>query len=371
MARKLELGHSSSTTTSSPHRQFSVQHMSSQSALWLTEKQGSFALGPKEIPTPGPGEILVKIHSAGLNPIDWKIAAFGFLVEDYPAVLGNEAAGTVEAVGEGVANVVEGDKVFFQGPMDNRGAAFQQYAVAPAAVASKIPPNISFDEAAALSVGIATAVIPLYSQSPVGIGYQAPWDGGRGKYSGQPIVVLGGASSVGQYVIQLARLSGFSPIIATASPHNSALLASLGATHVLDRNLPFSAIADEISKITAVPVGLVYSTVALPDVQQGGYDVLAPGGHIVLVSTSSINPREGDGKKIVGVFGSWHAPGNAAFGSAVAPELTKLLADGDIVPAAVEVVPGGLGGVVAGLERLKSDQVSAKKLVVRPWETVL
>ncbi|KAH7903809.1 chaperonin 10-like protein [Hygrophoropsis aurantiaca] len=341
--------------------------MSSQTALWLTEKLGSFALGPKDIPTPSAGEILVKIHSVGLNPVDWKIAATGFWVETYPAVLGNEASGVVEAVGEGVTTFVKGDKVFHQGTMDNRKATFQQYVVVPAEIASKLPSNISFDQAASLPVCVATTVIALYSKA--GIGYQVPWDGGRGKYTSQPILVIGGATSVGQYVIQFARLSGFSPIITTASPHNAALLKSLGATHVLDRNLSFSSISGEIAKITSTPIKLVYDSVSLADTQQGGYDILAPGGHIVLVLGSSIKTQEGDGKKIVGVFGSFHAPDNFAFGSSVAPVLTKLLADGDIVPNAVEVVPGGLGGIVSGLERLKNNAVSAKKLIVRPGET--
>ncbi|KAH7903807.1 chaperonin 10-like protein, partial [Hygrophoropsis aurantiaca] len=171
--------------------------MSSQTAFWLTEKLGSFALGPKDIPTPGAGEILVKIHSVGLNPADWKIAATGVWVETYPAVLGIEASGVVEAVGEGVTTFVKGDKVFHQGTMDNRKATFQQYAVVPAAIASKFPSNISFDQAASLPVCVATTVISLYSKA--GIGYQVPWDGGRGKYTGQPILVIGGATSVGQY----------------------------------------------------------------------------------------------------------------------------------------------------------------------------
>ncbi|KAH7929908.1 GroES-like protein [Leucogyrophana mollusca] len=344
--------------------------MSSQTALWLTEKLGSFKVGPKDIPIPGPGEILVKVHSVGLNPVDWKIQATGFWVENYPAVLGNEAAGTVEALGEGVTAFVKGDKVFHQGTMDNRKATFQQFVVVPASIVSKIPDNISFDQAASLPVCVATAVIPLYSQPSTGIGYQAPWDGGRAKYSGQPILVLGGATSVGQYVIQFARLSGFSPIITTASLHNSALLKSLGATHVIDRNLPFSALSDEISRVTTAPIQLVYDAVSLADTQQAGYDILAPGGYIVLVLGSTIKTTEGDNKKILGVFGSFHAPDNVALGEVVAPQLTKLLADGDIVPNVVEVVPGGLHGIVSGLERLKNNLVSAKKLVVRPGDTV-
>ena len=68
--------------------------------------------------------------------------------------------------------------------------------------------------------------------------------------------------------IQVARLSKFSPIIATASPHNEALLKSLGATHVIDRSLPASTIAAEVEKIAdGKPVELVYDAISLLDTQ--------------------------------------------------------------------------------------------------------
>ncbi|KIJ68037.1 hypothetical protein HYDPIDRAFT_37606 [Hydnomerulius pinastri MD-312] len=344
--------------------------MSLYRALYLNEKFGAFKVGPKELPTPGPGEILVKEISVGLNPVDWKIQASGFWVTEYPAILGNEAAGEVEAVGEGVKEFKKGDKVFHQGTMSNNYATFQEYVLVPAEIAVKLPSNITLDQAASLPVCVATAVIPLYSPAPVGIGFKAPWDGGRGQFTGQPALVLGGATSVGQYAIQFARLSGFSPIITTASPHSTALLKSLGATHVIDRNTPASEFAAEVAKITTLPIPLVYDGVSHEDTQQLGYDILAPGGHIILVIGSQIKEQEGSGKKIVGVFGSVHMPDNRAVGRALANHLPALIEAGEIIPNQVEIVPGGLDGVVPGLERLKNNLVSGKKLVVHPRETV-
>ncbi|KAH7921869.1 GroES-like protein [Leucogyrophana mollusca] len=345
--------------------------MPSQISLWLTEKAGAFSIGPTIIPTPARGEILVKIHAIGLNPVDWKLQELGLWIERYPIVLGHEVSGTVEAVGDGVSQFAKGDRVFHATTTgtDNRKAAFQQFVICPASIAIKIPDNISFDQAAALSVGVATAVVPLYTQPTIGVGYQAPWNGGRRKYRGRPIVILGGSSSVGQYVIQFARLSGFSPIITTASPHNKAHLKSLGATHVIDRNLPFSAISREISKVTAAHIKLVYDAVSHEDTQQGGYDLLAPGGHIVITLPSTIDADDDDDKQIIPVNGNFHIPENLALGTIVAQQLPKLLEDGEIVPNAVEVVPGGLNGIAPGLKKLKNNLVSAKKLVVHPWET--
>lgn len=96
---------------------------------------------------------------------------------------------------------------------------------------AKIPSNISFEEAASLPTGIAEAVVGLYSAKPNGAGFTIPLEPEeRGKLAGKPLLILGGAGSVGQAVIQFARLFGFSPIFTTASFKNEEYLKSLGAT---------------------------------------------------------------------------------------------------------------------------------------------
>lgn len=82
-----------------------------QKALLLQSKQGEFEVGSRDIPKPGPGELLVKVQSAALNPVDWKIQAFGLFFNEYPVVLGSDAAGEVEEVGEGVTGYKKGDRV--------------------------------------------------------------------------------------------------------------------------------------------------------------------------------------------------------------------------------------------------------------------
>ena len=74
--------------------------MAEQKALFLEAAQGEFRVRQTSIPKPGPGELLVKIHATALNPVDWKIRAYNFFITEYPAVLGTDSAGTVEAVGE-------------------------------------------------------------------------------------------------------------------------------------------------------------------------------------------------------------------------------------------------------------------------------
>lgn len=83
-----------------------------QKALILPAKFGQFVVEERAIPRPAPGWLLVRIEAAALNPVDWKIQSSGRIVEDYPAVLGMDAAGVVEEVGDGdVLGFANGDRV--------------------------------------------------------------------------------------------------------------------------------------------------------------------------------------------------------------------------------------------------------------------
>ena len=140
--------------------------------------------------------------------------------------------------------------------------------------------------------------------------------------------------------IQVAKLSKFSPIITTASPHNEALLKSLGATHVLDRSLPASKLAAEVAQLAGgKPVELVYDAVSLPDTQTLGYEVLAPGGALLLTLAPQIpedKKKADDNKKIVHVFGNVHTPENRQLGIEQYSRLTEWLRTGAIV---VRILP--------------------------------
>ena len=85
--------------------------MSTQKALYIPSKQAPFELGEAPIYTPGPKEVLVKIISSALNPVDWKIHTYGVFVEKFPAILGTDVAGTVEQVGAEVTKFGKGDRV--------------------------------------------------------------------------------------------------------------------------------------------------------------------------------------------------------------------------------------------------------------------
>ena len=86
--------------------------MPEQKALYLTSKQGPFEVSAAPIPKPGPGEVLYKVQAAALNPVDWKIRDYNFFITSYPAILGSDAAGIVEELGEGAQGFSKGDKVY-------------------------------------------------------------------------------------------------------------------------------------------------------------------------------------------------------------------------------------------------------------------
>ncbi|EIW83024.1 GroES-like protein [Coniophora puteana RWD-64-598 SS2] len=342
--------------------------MAKQQALFIETKQGPFVVDQRDIPTPGPGEVLIKEYATALNPVDWKIQEHVLWVQDYPAIVGHEGAGVVEAIGEGVTRFAKGDRVFHPALAGSDYASFQQYVLCPSSIIAKIPEKLSFEQAASITVGLSTSSVPLYQPPPLGLGYQPLWEGGRGKYQGLPILIIGGSTSVGQYAIQLVKLSGFHPIITTASLHNRKHLESLGASHVLDRKASLDTLAAEIKNITNIPLDVVFDTFASPETQKAGYDLLSPEGCLVRVQPQAFEPDEGSKKRILGVVGTVYENENREYGEKLFSNVTQMLVDGDIMPNDVEILSGGLHGVAAGLQMMKDGLVSAKKLVARPNE---
>ena len=114
------------------------------------QKGGPFTLASISKPTPGPNEISIRLKAVALNPLDWKKLYFGFMIENWPAVLGIDGAGIVEAVGQGVTNFKAGDEVFSLFGHDSRAASFQEVAVVPNYFIAKKPGDWTFEEAASL-----------------------------------------------------------------------------------------------------------------------------------------------------------------------------------------------------------------------------
>ncbi|KAK7679613.1 hypothetical protein QCA50_017324 [Cerrena zonata] len=348
-----------------------------QKALVVPSLGADFVLKTVDVPTPGAGEILVRVDVAGLNPVDWKAREWGIVIAEYPAILGCEVTGVVVQVGPEVTTRSVGDLIAFQAnPTYARNGAYQQFTIVKATMTTQVPSNLTKDEAATISGGLVTSVHALYTDyiptTKMGGANLIPFwrEGGRGKYAGTPLVVFGGASSNGQCVIQFARLSGFSPIIATASLRNEDLLKSLGVTHVVDRNLNATDLISAIRGITSKPTQLVYDAIADADTQNLAYDLLSSGGKLLLslppvIDQARITPD----KQVFSFSGQTDHPEYAAIDEEFYAVLQTYLKSGDIKALIPEYLPGGLASVPEGLERLKRNGVSARKLVIHLEDT--
>ena len=165
-------------------------------------------------PHPGPGQVRIAVRAAGVNPSDWKKRE-GLMDPELPQTMGYEAAGVVDELGEGVADVAVGDRVF---GLSAEGSAQAELAVL--SFYAPVPPSLDFPGAAALPAAIETATRAL-DQLDVGAG------AGRGS----TLLINGASGSVGSAAVQLAVARG-ARVIGTASPANHDYLRSLGAEPV-------------------------------------------------------------------------------------------------------------------------------------------
>ncbi|KAI6115553.1 chaperonin 10-like protein [Pisolithus croceorrhizus] len=342
--------------------------MQLQKALFLESKKGQFVVRQREIPAPGSGQLLVKIYATALNNIDWKIQQSGSHVDVYPAILGSDIAGEVVEVGHGDTGFTKGQKVFACGNRVNDQAGFQQYTLTTSIFTAGIPAGLTYDQAATLPLTLNTAAVGLYSNT-FGAGLLPPWtEFGKDKYSGKPILVSGASSSVGSYVIQFARCSGFSPIIAIASETHEGNLKSLGATHVVNRRLSSEEQKKVITSITTAPIDIAYDAVAFPETQRVAFDVLAPNGTLVVTVQPAVKEDQGKGRKVVVARGTPHAPPNKTLCQGLWGVLEQWLADEIIKPGPFEVLPDGLHGIPEGLRRMREDGAGGVKLVAHPQQ---
>jgi len=165
-------------------------------------------------PHPGPGQVRIAVRAAGVNPSDWKKRE-GLMDPELPQTMGYEAAGVVDELGEGVADVAVGDRVF---GLSAEGAAQAELTVL--SFYAPIPPSLTFAGAAALPAAVETATRAL---DQLGVGARV----GRGS----TLLINGASGSVGSAAVQLALARGVR-VIGTASPANHDYLRSLRAEPV-------------------------------------------------------------------------------------------------------------------------------------------
>lgn len=216
-------------------------------ALLLETVDGPFRLIHPRRPQPAPGQVLVRIHASGVNPLDTKIRAGkgAHARQPLPAVLGMDLAGVVEAVGEGVSAFRPGDAVYgMAGGIGGNPGTLADYQALDADLLAKKPANLDMRQAAALPLVAITAWEGLVDRARVA--------------AGQRVLVHGGAGGVGHMAVQIARAFG-AEVYATGSARDKAVIEGFGATAIDYRGTP---VEDYLARHTGGEgFDIVYDTV--------------------------------------------------------------------------------------------------------------
>lgn len=231
----------------------------------IDSTDGAFRLSEIARPTPGPNEVLVRIHASGVNPLDTKIrgGSAAHAKHPLPGILGIDMAGTVEAVGANVTRFRPGDDVYgMTGGVGGVQGSLAEYAAVDADLLALKPANLSMREAASLPLVVITAWEGLVDRANV--------------KPGMSVLIQGGAGGVGQVAVQIARAMG-ATVFSTDRSGRVAEIERLGATFV-DPSLT----ADEqIEKFTSGRgFDLVYDTVG-GAVLDASFKVIRRFGHVV------------------------------------------------------------------------------------------
>lgn len=242
-------------------------------AMIIEQTGGPEVLKMAELPTPepGPGEVLVQIAYAGVNPADWKNRQG--MLEQYrpyyfPYIIGFDAAGLIAAVGEGVTEFAVGDRVFTPTNHGQGGqGSYAEYALANSDRVALIPNGMRFDQAAALPVASLTAWQALFAKAEL--------------QAGQLAMIHGGSGGLGSFAVQFARWKG-AKVVATCSTPNVEYLKSLGVDRVIDYKT--ENVMHAVAEWT--PEGLDYlmdavGVSSLPN----GLDLVKKGGTFVSIPT--------------------------------------------------------------------------------------
>lgn len=235
-------------------------------ALRLNAAGQPLRLETVERPVAGPGQVLVRIAAAGLNPLDGKIRAGqgAHARQPAPAILGIDMAGHVESIGPGVEGFEPGDAVYgMTGGVGGVQGSLAQYAAVDARLLAHAPSTLALTDAAALPLVFITAWEGLVDRANV--------------RAGQNVLVIAGAGGVGSMAVQLAAARG-ARVFATGSKAQQAIIESLGATWI-DRDTPIEAVVE--THTAGEGFDIVYDTLGGATLDAAFVAARRYGGHVV------------------------------------------------------------------------------------------
>jgi NADPH:quinone reductase-like Zn-dependent oxidoreductase len=217
-------------------------------------------------PDPIPTEILVRVHAAGVNPVDWKTRARGGYLESIqglPWILGWDVAGVVEELGpDGVTRFAPGDTVLGMPWFPRQAGAYAEYVTAPARHFAAAPAGLDHEHAAGLPLAGLTAWQALVDTAGIG--------------EGDRILIHAAAGGVGHLAVQVAKARG-AEVIGTARAENHDFLRSLGIDRAIDYTAePFDEAVSEVDVVLDLVGGEDYGLRSLRTLRKGGSLIVAP-----------------------------------------------------------------------------------------------
>ncbi|WP_407539062.1 zinc-binding alcohol dehydrogenase family protein [Deinococcus radiomollis] len=228
-----------------------------------------------QAPTPGPRDLLVRVQAVAVNPVDTKVRGpkATDVRHDPPKILGWDASGTVEAVGESVTLFKVGDEVYYAGDYTRPGSNAELQAVDERIVGHK-PRSLSFAEAAALPLTAITAWEGMVDRLHV-----RP----TGEDAGKTLLIIGGAGGVGSVAIQLAKQFGLKVVATASRPETARWVRDLGAEEVIDHRGDMPA---QLKALGIDGVHYVYSTYFTEQHWKAIVEVLKPQGGVVAIDSA-------------------------------------------------------------------------------------
>ena len=281
-------------------------------AIRIHGRGGREVLRFEEAPTPagGAGEVLIRVHAAGVNPVDWKVVRGGVrdLGRPLPYIPGYDASGVIAAVGGGGEGGKVGDEVFVYQEL-GRGGAYAEYMAVRAEHVARKPGNVDHVQAAGAPLAALTAWQALFEVADV--------------QPGQTVLVHAAAGGVGTFAVQLAKAKG-ARVIGTASERNHEFLRSIGADEVIDyRTTRFEDVVRDVDVVLDAVGG---------ETLERSYAVVKKGGIVVTIAG---RPSE-EKAAASGVRATWRLV--RPDGEQLA-EIARMIEAGTVRPVVSEVFP--------------------------------
>lgn len=239
------------------------------------EAEESFIEFETDQPIPTGRDLLVRISAISVNPVDFKIrqtAAKDTILDD-PKIIGWDAVGTIEAVGDQVSGFEVGDQVYYAGDLTRSGSN-AEYQLVDERIVGRKPETLSDAEAAAIPLTVLTAWESFFDR----IGIDPETD------KGKSVLILAGAGGVGSIAIQIAKKVAGLTVIATASrPESQDWCKEMGADYVVNHY----DLKAELEKIAYPEVDYILDFVDINAYWETAVEIIKPQGHIVSITGSS------------------------------------------------------------------------------------